>query len=162
MIQQSHSCTYILQTYNSKRYMRPNLHSSTVHNSQNVSTTRWLDHDGVVCIYSGMPPSHKGMKQRHLQRRGWTQRWSLSEGSQRQRSYDVAYMWNLKQDRNDLIYRTATISSTGQQQAHHRENRLWLPRREARGQYMQTITCRTDKHQGPAVECTQRILSILW
>ena len=31
---------YILQTYNSKRYMRPNAHSTSVHNSQDMSTNR--------------------------------------------------------------------------------------------------------------------------
>ena len=31
----------------------------------------------------------------------------LSEGSQRQISYDIAYMWNLKKnDINELIYKT--------------------------------------------------------
>ena len=34
----------------------------------------------------------------------------LSEVSQRQISYDVTYMWNLKYDTNELIYKTETDS----------------------------------------------------
>ena len=36
----------------------------------------------------------------------------LSEVGQRQISYDIAYMWNLKYDTNELIYKTETDSQT--------------------------------------------------
>ena len=36
----------------------------------------------------------------------------LSEISQRQVSYDIPYMWNLKKDTNKLIYKTETDSQT--------------------------------------------------
>ena len=38
----------------------------------------------------------------------------LSEVSQRERQilYDITYMWNLKYDRNGLIYETETDSQT--------------------------------------------------
>ena len=32
----------------------------------------------------------------------------ISEASQRQISYDITYMWNLKNDTNELIYKTET------------------------------------------------------
>ena len=49
---------------NWKRYMRPNAHSSTIHNSQDMETTktphnRWVDREDVLCRYSGMRLSHK-------------------------------------------------------------------------------------------------------
>ena len=34
----------------------------------------------------------------------------LSELSQRQISYDITYMWNLKNDTNELIYKTEIAS----------------------------------------------------
>ena len=36
----------------------------------------------------------------------------LSEISQRQISYDTTYMWNLKNDTNELIYKPETDSQT--------------------------------------------------
>ena len=36
MIQQCHSWVYVGQNSNSKRYMHPNVHSSTIHNSQDM------------------------------------------------------------------------------------------------------------------------------
>ena len=36
----------------------------------------------------------------------------LSEASQRQISYDITYMWNLKYDTNQHIYETKTDSQT--------------------------------------------------
>ena len=38
----------------------------------------------------------------------------LNEVSQRERqiSYDITYMWNLKNDTNELIYKTETDSQT--------------------------------------------------
>ena len=36
----------------------------------------------------------------------------LSEVNQRQISYGITYMWNLKNDTNELIYKTETDSQT--------------------------------------------------
>ena len=50
-----HSRTYIWQNYNSKRYMNPYVHSSTIYNSQNMKTTKCLSTDEWVkkiwCVY---------------------------------------------------------------------------------------------------------------
>ena len=52
------------QNYNSKRYRHPYVHSSTIHNSQDMETTltsinRWMDKEDVVHIYNGILLSHK-------------------------------------------------------------------------------------------------------
>ena len=39
----------------------------------------------------------------------------------RQISYDITYMWNLKNDTNELIYKTETDSQTS-------KTNLWLPK----------------------------------
>ena len=36
----------------------------------------------------------------------------LSEVSERQTSYAITYMWNLENDKNELIYKTQTDSQT--------------------------------------------------
>ena len=36
----------------------------------------------------------------------------LSEAKHRQISYDITYMWNLKNDTNELIYKTETDAQT--------------------------------------------------
>ena len=38
----------------------------------------------------------------------------ISEASQRQISYDITYMWNLKNDTNELIYKTEIDSQRKQ------------------------------------------------
>ena len=52
------------QNYNSKRYMHPCVHNSSIHNSQDVETIlksidRGMGKEDVVHIYSGTLPSHK-------------------------------------------------------------------------------------------------------
>ena len=87
--------------------MQPNVHRSTVYNSQDVeatylSTDREMDKEDAVCIYVYIPHTHththihthtmehysaiKSMKYCHLQQYGWTQRLILSEISQRRRN----------------------------------------------------------------------------
>ena len=39
---------------------------------------------------------------------------------ERQISYDIIYMWNLKYDTNGLIYKTETDSQTEQTYSYHR------------------------------------------
>ena len=43
--------------------------------------------------------------------RGYHTKWSKSE-RERQISYDITYMWNLKYDTNELIYETKADSQT--------------------------------------------------
>ena len=51
----------------------------------------------------------------------------LSEGSQRQISYDIAYMWNLKKrDTNELIHKTEIDPQT-------LKTNLWLPKGKGGG-----------------------------
>ena len=50
--------------YNSKRNTHPYVHSSTIHNTQDVETTwisvyRWMGREGVVHIYYAVSLSHK-------------------------------------------------------------------------------------------------------
>ena len=52
--------------------------------------------------------------------RDYRTKWSKSD-RERQISYDITYMWNLKNDTNELIYQTDTDSQT------QRMN-LWLPK----------------------------------
>ena len=70
----------------------------------------------VVHIYNGVLLSHKkewnnaicsnmdGLRDHHT-------KWSKSD-RQRQIPYDITYMWNLKYDTNELIYKTETDSQT--------------------------------------------------
>ena len=43
--------------------------------------------------------------------RDYQAKWSKSE-RERQVPYDITYMWNLKYDTNELIYKTETESQT--------------------------------------------------
>ena len=92
------------ENHNSKRYMHPNVHCSTIYNSQDMeateecpSTEEWIKK--TLHIYT-MEYSHKsewnnaicsnmdGLRVYHT-------KWSKS-GRERQISYDITYMWNLK------------------------------------------------------------------
>ena len=50
----------------------------------------------------------------------------LSEVSQREILYDITYMWNFKNDTNELNYKTETNSQT-------QRTNLWLPGRGVAG-----------------------------
>ena len=75
-----------------------------------------MDKEDVVDIYNGILLSHKkewnnaicsnkdGPRDYHI-------KWSKSD-RERQISYDITYMWNLKYDANELIYETETDSQT--------------------------------------------------
>ena len=69
-----------------------------------------------------------------------------TKGSQAERQipYDATYMWDLKHDANELIYRAETDSQT-------QGMCLWLPRGEGEGweSEMETLILRMDKRQGP-------------
>ena len=93
------------ENHNSKRYMHPNVHCSTIYNSQDVEATwmpinRGMDKEDVVHIYNAILLSHKkernwviyrnvdGLRVCHIE-------WSKSE-REKQISYINAYMWNLE------------------------------------------------------------------
>ena len=75
-----------------------------------------MDKEDVVHIYNGVLLSHKkewnnatcsnmdGPRDYHI-------KWNESE-RERQISYDITYVWNLKYDTNELIYKTETDSQT--------------------------------------------------
>ena len=48
------------------------------------------------------------MKYRHLQQHGWTYRklYLVKSDRERQILYDITYMWNLKNNTNESIYKT--------------------------------------------------------
>ena len=66
------------------------------------------------------------MKYCHLSYYGWTSRDCHTEWSVRQEkiSYDIPYIWNLKNDRIKLIYKTETVTDV--------EKRLLVTSRERR------------------------------
>ena len=47
--------------------------------------------------------------------------------SHRERKYHITYMWNLINDKNELIYKTETNSQTS-------KTNLWLPKGKGRGE----------------------------
>ena len=77
---------------------------------------RWIDKEDLVYIHDGILLSHKndwnnaicsnmdGPRDSHT-------KWSKSE-KERQIAYDIIYMWNLKDDTNEHIYRTEIGSQT--------------------------------------------------
>ena len=103
------------ENHNSKRDMYHNVHCGTIYNSQDMeansmSINRGMDKEDVVHIYNGILFSHQkewnndicsnmdGPRDSHT-------KWSKSDG-ERQISYDITYMWNLKKDTNEYFYKT--------------------------------------------------------
>ena len=75
---------------------------------------RWMGIEGVVCIYNGILLSHKKEQNNAIcsnmnATRDDHSKWSKSK-RERQIPYDITYMWNLKNDTNELIYKTETDS----------------------------------------------------
>ena len=70
--------------------MHPNVHCSTIHNSQDMETTlmsieRWMDKENVVHIYNGILLSHKKERNNAIcsnmdAARDYHTKWSKSEG----------------------------------------------------------------------------------
>ena len=101
--------------------MHPNVHCSTIHSSQNTEATRMsinrgMDKD-VVHIYNEAIKENEIMSCPAMwmdleitinevsQRRTYTYTYT-----RRTISYTIAYMWNIKNDTNKLIYNTETDS----------------------------------------------------
>ena len=73
-----------------------------------------MDKEDVVHIYNGILLGHKKEWNNAICSnmdgpRDYHTKWSKSE-RERQISYDTTYMWNLKYDTNELIYKTETDS----------------------------------------------------
>ena len=75
-----------------------------------MSIDRWMDKEEVVHVYNGILLSHKKEWNNVI----WSNmdgpgvyhtKWSKSD-RERQISYDITYMWDLKYDTNELIYKT--------------------------------------------------------
>ena len=77
-------------------------------------------------------------------------------------SYDIPYMWSVKNDMNELIYKTETDSQT-------QETNVWLPKgKGSRGGINQevginiyTTIYKIDNQQGPTVQ-HRELCSILY
>ena len=81
-----------------------------------MSTDRWMDKEDVVHIYNGIVLSYKKEQNNAIcsnmdELRDYHMKWSKSD-RERQKPYDITYMWNLKYDTNELIYETETDSQT--------------------------------------------------
>ena len=105
MIQQSHCWAYTLRKPKGKRHVYPNVHRSTVYNSQDMEATqmptdRWMDEEDMVHIYNGTLLSYKKehiwVNPNEVDESGaYYTEWSKSE-RQKQISYTNVYIWNLE------------------------------------------------------------------
>ena len=79
----------------------------------------------MVYIGNGILLSHKKEWNNAIcSNMGWPRdyhtKWSKSD-SKRQVSYDITYMWNLKNNTNELVCKTETYSQT-------KKTNIWLPK----------------------------------
>ena len=79
-----------------------------------MSIDRGVDKEDVVHIYNGILLTHKKEWNWVICRdvdgpRDYHTKWSKSD-RERQISYDITYMWNLKRWSNEFIYKTETDS----------------------------------------------------
>ena len=81
-----------------------------------MSIDRWMDKGDVMYTYNGILLSHVIRSNMDLTQDYHT-KWSKSE-KQRQIPYDTLYKWNLKYDKNELIYKAETETW---------KTNLWLP-----------------------------------
>ena len=75
-----------------------------------------MDKEDVVYKYNGKLLSHKKVWNNAICSNvdgpgDYHTKWSKSD-RERQISYDITYMWTLKNDMNELIYKTETDSQT--------------------------------------------------
>jgi len=66
------------ENHTSKRYVYPNIHSSTIYNSQDMEATsmpidKWMDKEYMVHTYNGKVFSYKKKNEKcYPQQHGWT------------------------------------------------------------------------------------------
>ena len=90
---------------NLKRYMHPNVHSTTIYNSQDMEANwlaidRWEDKEDVIHKYKGILLSHESERKNAICRNmdrptDFHTKWSKSY-RERQILCDITYVWNLK------------------------------------------------------------------
>ena len=83
-----------------------------------MSINRWMDKVDVVHIYNGMPLSHKKEWNNAICSnvdgpRDYHAKWSKPD-RERQMSYDIAYMWNLK--KNIYVYKWTYLQNRNRKQ----------------------------------------------
>ena len=75
-----------------------------------------MDKEDVVYIYNGILLNHKKERNNAICSNMHRPRDAHTKGGksdrERQTSYDITYMWNLKNDTNELIYKTEIDSQT--------------------------------------------------
>ena len=81
-----------------------------------MSINGWMDKEDVLQIYSGILLSHKKEWNNAIcsnmdELRDYYSKWSKSD-RERQIPYDITYMWNLKYDANELVYKPGRNSQT--------------------------------------------------
>ena len=92
-----------------KKYTHLYVHSSIIHNSQDMETAsmsvgRWMDED-VLHVYNGILLNYKKEWNNPIWRnmdatRDYHSKWSKSE-RKKQIPYDITYRWNLKYGTNE-------------------------------------------------------------
>ena len=81
-----------------------------------MSIDRWMNKEDVVHIYNGILLGHKKEQNNDIcsnmeATRDYHAKWSKSE-IERQIPYDITYMWDLKYDTNEPIYKVERDSQT--------------------------------------------------
>ena len=128
-------CQKKKENHNSKGYMYPNIHWNTIYNSQDMEETemsisRGIDKEGIH-IYNGILLSHKKWWNNAIcsdMDGPWDcpTEWIKSD-RERQISYDITYMWNLKKKgKSKLILKTEIVSQM-------QKTNSWLPRGKREG-----------------------------
>ena len=82
-----------------------------------MSIDGWMDKEDVVHIYNGILLSHKKERKNAICSnvdgpRDYHTKWNNSN-RERQVSYDITYMWNLRYDTNESFCETETESRVG-------------------------------------------------
>ena len=122
-----------------------------------MSIDRGMDEEDVVHIHNGILLSHKkernnaicsnmdGLRDDHT-------KWTKSD-RERQISYDITYMWNLKKNNtNELIYKTETDSQTSKQTyGYQRENVGGRDKLAVWDSHIHTTIYKIDSQLGPTL-----------
>ena len=78
-----------------------------------MSINRAMDKEDVIHVYNGILLSHKKEWNNAIcSNMDGPRDYHTKSDREIQISYDITYMWNLKNDTNELIYKTETDSQT--------------------------------------------------